>query len=687
MNLKWRNILTKSAIAALPLASMALVACNNVDYTQDKKMVFASTTTSTKEALKTIIKKYNEEHKEKTGLTWEIQDIPNGYRGAADLLNKSLPVGDTDSLFNLTLNYPSLLAILQKYKYELAFPKDKVDLEKYFSPNFLEGNNNIAGGENGTQWAVPMFRSTEMLAINGALFGFIVDNAVTSDGAKLKDTEKDFWNKLIAASKSDKEFVSKILGTYNSTTEGLKNYEFKLEDLQTYDGLVNLSLRIHKAYPNFLAKKEGLGDKGRGKAVLGIDALAGAFYTSSFASVNADYKKWLFSKGANNLLNYRSLLWDPESEQAKLMKDTYEVFSPLLKEGILYVKEGGAYTSNHAKKHQVIFTIGSTAGYSKSFFESDKSKDMATVKLPGDKVVDLEIESIAWYINKPVEKDLKDLTEEQKNNVIATAKSGKHTNYIYKFGYSGAFKNKKYDFVADSKETEDAILASLNTPNTTNFGIVAEKIDDLGDNFKLTLSSEKNKSKNFVFIPRDKFEITVFSSSELLNENEFFVINPPQKTKASNEFNVQMLQGPSLIALNAGEEENEETFKFTKWFLEQKRDWQWEDRNKKKIEYKNLTAAELYAKVGNYILPTAENIAASKGKKQTNPALDMTLNVLENVQSGAVKPFEDPVDSKSGKFREVLDTTFHTMTNKKADEKTYETFIEDFTRTLGTTFR
>lgn len=93
----------------------------------------------------------------------------------------------------------------------------ETDINELFDKNFTGVNSQIEGVKKPSTFTLPLFKSTNVLGINGAVLGYFLET--------LKDLKVEFdpadsayFEQFINASKSDREEVKKIWGEKSCTS-------------------------------------------------------------------------------------------------------------------------------------------------------------------------------------------------------------------------------------------------------------------------------------------------------------------------------------------------------------------------------------------------------------------------------------------------------------------------------------
>ncbi|UVD81720.1 P80 family lipoprotein [Mycoplasma iguanae] len=675
--------------SAFILASCAPTV-SKFDQSDDKKMKFALTITApaARSALNDIIQAYNEQSK--SDYKWEQMEIQGGYQGLDNVLKNKLPAKDKDGLFNVALNYPSALAIARRYDMGLAFDKSILNLDELFDESFLQVNKNMVNVKENEQWTIPMNKSVEMLTINMPMFKYVLEKA---NDSSIAEDSKEFFDKIKAVGETDQEFIGKVMGTYTPTEEGLKGYVFKKEVFESYSALIDLANRITVAFPNAQKAKSNGTAREILKNVFGIDSPANAIYSSAFSKAGGDYEKFLFHLNKEKTgVDFSSVIKNPDSEEYKLLKLVFEEFKKGFDKNALFIKSVSTYSSNYLKQHQLIFAIGSTAGYRHNFAPNTDEK-LAIIKKPAAAGTTAAEESIT--LDGSLGEILVPTEAEKTNNpgLIATVKGGNYTNKIYASD-TRIEPRKRYThdiFLTSAKEDEEIknLLKDKNPGEAVALlgrGEPYSMFQLIGAVNKPT-AGEDTRTKTYL-ISQSSYSIITQGANEKLNEKEILNL-PAPKLFQTGDTEQTLVQGPSLIALHSNENENAETQKFVKWMLTESRKWTWTTGSGERVRTNEFTGtgAEYFAFRAGYIIPTKENLKQLENKTDTlNPANKITFQSLKSatVQPGETKAktalLEDPVSANSSTFREAIQKAMETMNSRASNgqfsEISFDKFLE-----------
>ncbi|WAM06684.1 P80 family lipoprotein [Mycoplasmopsis cynos] len=405
--------------------------------------------------------------------------LGSGYPAGAEKVSLGLKSKDK-KLFNLIINYPTVAAKLAAENMLLSFnsfdAKNDADIS-LFDNNFTKVNEQIEKSEKTGTFVLPIFKSTNVLAINKPVLGYILktfkENGVRFDTT---DGSSDFFDGIIKDGATDKETVAALWGKpVANASEILKDYKkegFLLSKniFDSYSELLKFSNNAQKLFEN---SKNGVESNVN---VFGIDDMVGVYETALYASTNADDRATLQTTRKDNgvlKVDYSNIK-NKNSTTYRNSRDIFNAFSTSFQVGAAYAFPSGQYSSGDQVKHKFAFSIGSTAGYSHNFKEKGKTqkifKDSSTnfeidvdsragVKIFRTKKIEVPtIEKIKEnYKKQKVDKTEEEIQTEYKSklaeyeNTIITFGGGKFLNNVYKSTFNGG---GEYDYKSKDDEND-----------------------------------------------------------------------------------------------------------------------------------------------------------------------------------------------------------------------------------------
>lgn len=84
----------------------------------------------------------------------------------------------------------------------------ETDIDELFDKNFTRVNGQIEGVNKPSIFTLPLFKSINVLGINGAVLGYFLETLKES-GVQFKQEDSAYFEQFINASKSDREEVKK----------------------------------------------------------------------------------------------------------------------------------------------------------------------------------------------------------------------------------------------------------------------------------------------------------------------------------------------------------------------------------------------------------------------------------------------------------------------------------------------
>ncbi|WGI36762.1 P68 family surface lipoprotein [Mesomycoplasma lagogenitalium] len=741
-----KTFLKLTGLATVGASLATFISCGETRFDQadDGKIKIASTFGSTsvqKAALDAVIEAWNNKQevkdKKEGYLPIEVAQLNGGYEELESQLNTKLPAKSKDDLYNLTLNYPNVVATLLKYNMHLDLAGETEAqkavgvLEKakeIFSDQFLATNYQIAGlqsTENGRDpksslWLIPSNKSSQAITVNMPVFAYIIKKATedSANKATIKSSDQEFFNNIKTKGAADEVSVKEIWGEYQSVSKengGLAGFEFSKESFESYDGLFDLASRIKKAFPK--ADEDGKPINKKADYVLGIDTISNVLYKNALSDVDGDYDKFIFGLTDDKTsVNYNDVR-KKGTEQNKIFEKNFDKIAKLLNEKALFIKSSADYSSNMLKAHRLAFAISSTAGYNHNFY-TDKDNSYSWIFTSVDekgKLTEKTIDAKYGYeLIVPTEED------KAKGAIAYIKKVGtKYKNTLF-FGPEGKknFKPEgkekdndyKYNEEADEKtKSEVEKLTQGKNANTvvgyysTDGGL---KSDQIGEKFKSWIIPAGKKGGYDVYLIDAKWfkgdytstPLTQVSDSgfrkyqapatEKLQENELLSLRDAFISEKDDKQNIVLSQGPSLIPMHANEKEDLATINFVKWYISEKLDWKIGDKT-----YTQLTPLEAFAAHGSYIAPT-KHILSQNTPSDYNDFNKIAFESFKLVSDPATAEkhtiYEDPTDSRSQTFRKSIDAAFGAYMNRAEDRETPETFdqfIRELNITLGNSFK
>ncbi|QJB71514.1 P68 family surface lipoprotein [Mycoplasma sp. 1654_15] len=710
------NKTKKILLATLALSpALALLSCGQTTTRFDQQedgviklgYSFSSTGREAK-AIQAIIKKWNEFDATKKAtfpnyLPADKMEFQGGYSGAASTISQKLKAQDKTSLVNLLFNYDSVLANINSYDMSVPFVVDTKDSKKNsedqneintfvndnFSEIFLKNNTLIPGKSADVIYTIPISKSSEMLSVDGVLLGFIINKATesTTNPATIKSEDTAFFKKYQDMAKDTKSAddikeIEKLWKEYkhlNKEDGGLGGFEFSKEKFTNYKDLLDLAQRVKKSFPK---ASEGDSVLDTVSNVIGFDAIANAVYVLSSSISEGDRSKQIVQVKDRKVSFTASQKKDTDSYNN--LKQVFEFLYPYIQDETLKISGKGEYSSDFLKSHQLLFAIGSTAGYSHNFVaNTGENKSVYTLKTKiNSEVKSQNIEERFTFEliktpKKEVEKAigyLKNLGT-QKESAVFSETDQPQTLLSGSLVVDEAAATKIKSILAGTAEfyiSSDKKFGNYVSSNS----IPTESIEKVGKQLV------KNNSFDIFFLNKATNEIVSQKASAKLNKDELISLASPEKYTSQNTKAIIPLQGPNLFAIHSTEKEDKATIEFVKWFLTSKEDWE--------KDHKQLTPMEFFKSQTDYISLTNESLNETNPKLRvgSKTAFDVLKKAKANPNDFVI--LEDAVDSKSSTFRDAIVTTFTTVANReKTGNKldTFDKFLGTLKTNLGPTFK
>nr|WP_322959035.1 P80 family lipoprotein [Mycoplasmopsis canis]WQQ12431.1 P80 family lipoprotein [Mycoplasmopsis canis] len=640
------------------------------------------------------------------------QVIGSGYPAGAEKVRLALSSGDKDNFFNIILNYSTVAAKLaertvnSKGELEpgmlLSFNSLDKDLDvdtSLFDDGFSAVNKEIENVESDSTYVLPLFKSTQVLAINAPVLGYILDT-MKENGVQWAEDSAEFFEKIIAAGKADRNSVKTLWGekvsSFDKLLETYKAEGFKLSKniFESYDELVKFS---NIAQSLFTVSSAGVDSPVH---VFGIDDMTGVYEQALFSALDGNKSNMLQTVSTNNgrvNVEFNSIKNTNGAAYIK-SQEIFNTFTSAFEKGAVYAFPSGQYSSNDQTKHKFAFSIGSTAGYFHNFKKGNSS--VTTVSAEG---YEFELSNFAGA---------NEFKSEGKNKE-AIAYIGGRANAILGFGKQE--KAGQYDYYAKTQEDENKIKELFNKETKTSTlnlffeaakiqtGKLAEYIKFLESKkselpFKTYTVIKKSDNKEYIVyafegvleanalaFKNNEFTnhiVKVLSDTNLLNEEELISIPTPGKWKPENAKKVLFAQGPSLIGIKSNDEDEAATKAFVKWLVTYEKEVDI-SKNKKNIPLVEVQKAASYISALKGINEKSETEASKI--YGTNKYLKIAYE--EFAKTSTEKNyivFEEPAGSDSDSFRKNIGTAWETVqsgyVNKTTTKKSFDEFVKDMTQ-------
>ncbi len=620
-----------TALASIAAPIVTVVSCGTpeglkqYDTDDDNKIIIQTgfgSTSNQLSALESMVDEYNTQMKGSTGhIPVDVIRAEGGYGKLAYELGSKILAKKTKDMPNLLVEYADALGVINKYKFAVDFDKTTPKFNKsLINDEFMKVNSQIGGLSSKGTYMVPLGKSTEILGVDRPL----LKKVLTDAGYKLGGNKN--LDELMANSAINPE------GSFGTIDKTLANevVKYATDDIYTsMDELFKFSNAVAKAYK--------MGPKGD-KFVLGHDSPTNLVYTLAFQKGGYNMGNFLFNKekGGKGYINYD--LFKDGSKENKTFKDIIGEIKKYVDTGALKLAGGGEYTSSLMQQHHVMFSIGSSAGYS----HLASSKDTAAVWNKAE-VSDGTTKSIDGLAMAHV-KLVKDVLKGNKKA------DGKYWNIFTAEGK----KAGKYDIIIPQ-----TILDALKKNVTGSNKFVLIRSESELPKFKNMISLGSDSEKNYAIIPDGPSLIKTISSADLLTFKELKAYPGLAKYGKSDKSTLAFSQGPSFVGVHASQKENNATAMFLNWFYDKKsklsKDTKTKHDSSAKIGTRITTA---FDELSGYITPTTgfKEDLLKIDKFNIDHASKYSMGSALALKSYTVADhiFTNPVDDYSSKLRNIL---------------------------------
>ncbi|WP_322949473.1 P80 family lipoprotein [Mycoplasmopsis cynos] len=670
--------------------------------------------------------------------------LGSGYPVGAEKVSLGLRSKDK-KLFNLIINYPTVAAKLADANMLLSFnsldAENDVDIS-LFDNNFTKVNGQIEKSKQIGTFVLPIFKSTNVLAINKPVLGYILQT-FRNKGVKFNtaDGSDKFFSDIISDGQTDRATVAALWGATVANADEIlakykkKDYLLSKNIFDSYSELLEFSNVAQKLFEN---SKKGVESNVH---VFGIDDMVGVYETALYASTNANDKTTLQTtrKDKGVLRVDYSNIKNKTSTTYRNSSDIFNKFSTSFKEGAAYAFPSGQYSSGDQVKHRFAFSIGSTAGYSHNFKEKGKTQ---TIFKDSSTNFEIDVDSRAGVKvfekrsdkapDKSKLKEKYDAKLDEYNNTIITFGGGKFLNNVYKSTFKGGseYDYKSKDTTNDEMFTKLAKDNDLNSYLSISFeksritGNVGKYVEELEgilkdqeknsstqELFKYSIVSAVDDKKEYVVYVfkgyqdsskktnptllvskqedfKNKYYLTqeILSDTGLLNENELLSYPTPGKWEPKNQKVVTYVQGPSLIGVKANEADDDATRAFVKWLISSTKKINTADDGMPKEE--KYTPLEFLQNTAGYITAVKELDTKDDKYLQNIAGKNEYLKIAFKQFKDTVKNknhviFEEPAGLQSDAFRKQIGSAWETVQANYSNKAKPSTF-DDFVGTLST---
>ncbi|WBP84255.1 P68 family surface lipoprotein [Mycoplasmopsis edwardii] len=621
--------------------------------------------------------------------------LGSGYQVGAEKVGLGLSSKDEKTFFNLIVNYSTVAAKLAEKDMLLSFNSldDSINVDvDYFDKGFAAVNESIENVNKKSTYVLPIFKSTQVLAINSPVLGYILktmrDHGVVFE---TEDQSNTFFEDIITKGANDANTVETLWGapvaTIDTVLQEYKATGFKLSK-SIFDSYTSLLDFANIAQRMFEISSKGLDSDVH---VFGIDDMTGVYEQALYAAIGANPDKMLQTVSNNDnkiKVNYSSIRQKDGDAYINSQK-IYTKFTEAFRSGSTYAFPSGQYSSNDQTKHKFAFSIGSTAGYFHNF--KSKGDAVSVLKHTESKY---EFEAAPNFF-----------TDNDKAPEGSLAWVGKYKNSI--FGASRVEALPPYTYKLKNADDEQKITALQAAQTSLNFFVNPASADPKqlswfeamkkvgSDKVEVIALVNNNKQEVFLVAIKDVAEkgkanvregntnleaagITYKSLSDtgLLNQNELVSHATPSKWLPTDSKKVLFAQGPSLIGIKSNNEDEDATRAFVKWLLE----------SKKEITFGKAksTALDQLQKSASYITATADlNTKNGQSIYGKNEYLKIAY---EEFRASSLDDnyvvFEEPAGVNADAFRKQIATAWETTQSNivnKTSGNSFESFVQYLT--------
>lgn len=639
------------------------------------------------------------------------KNIGSGYPAGAEKVNLSLSSRDRDNFFNLILNYSTVAAKLAAKEGNsgdmlLSFNSLDEGLNtdlSQFDSGFSNVNSEIENVTAKSTYVLPLLKSTQVLSINASVLGYFLSTMKEAGVTFETSDESDkFFEDIIKKGEGDKEAVKTLWGEKVSTADTVlqpyKKEGFKLSKniFESYTKLLEFATIAQSLFIN---SSKGVDASVK---VFGVDDMTGVYEQALFSALDGEKANMLQTvsvSGGRTKVEFNAIKNNNSASYIK-SQEIFTKFSEAMEKGAIYAYPSGQYASNDQTKHQVAFSIGSTAGYWHNF------------KKAGTAITNLKHTSTG-YTTELSSNTAFEFNDQNTKYPDGIAYFSSYKNVIYPSTLQDTSKAQRYDYKAKTAN-DDTIIRDLYSKAKTTLNLFfkvsdtqAGKVKEYTDKLNELVTSQTDKVKKYMMTKLDgtntEYVVYAFldvlnekkltlkaspsieghtveslSDTNLLNETELVSLPTPSKWNEDNAKKVLYVQGPSLIGIKSNDEDEAATRAFVKWLM----------TSAQTIGTTNNTALVELQKSAGYIsaVKDLESNATNASKIYgTNQYLKIAYDeFVKSSKEADYVIFEEPAGSQSDAFRKNIatawETTQSTISNKAQTKKTFQDFVTDVTK-------
>ncbi|MCU9937064.1 P80 family lipoprotein [Mycoplasmopsis felis] len=226
----------------------------------------------------------------------------------------------------------------------------ETDINELFDKNFTGVNSQIEGKKPST-FTLPLFKSTNVLGINGAVLGYFLETLKDLQ-VQFDPADSAYFEQFINASKSDREEVKKIWGEKVAQAEDViaeyKKAPLTKSIFETYTEIIKFANTMQKLFAKSAVDNPDI-------HVFGIDDIAGVYEQALYAAIGADAGKMIQSVSTNNgkISVDFTTLGNQNAEARTKTQEMFNALSQAFQVGSVYAFPSGQYSSSEQTKHRI----------------------------------------------------------------------------------------------------------------------------------------------------------------------------------------------------------------------------------------------------------------------------------------------------------------------------------------------
>ncbi|PAF54781.1 P68 family surface lipoprotein [Mycoplasmopsis agassizii] len=364
-----------------------------------------------RDAIRAIIDKYNSlETKPEDYIKVEEVNVAGGYDKGDELTLSNITGRNTQTYWNLILNYPALAAKVAQQNMLLPLDTDG-SLGDHFEEDFL--TKTVGGANSKVTNVLPFGTSSVVSGVNGPMMSYILREVVKAGATYNSDADKTFFETNFTNKYKDPEEDAFIKdgksgekgGGYGSIADADKsvwtNYKIKQTMFDNFKDLIDFGTKVFDSFSGLKNSSTNI-DNARG--FVGVNSMFNWLTTFSYTQTGSLSGHVLDTEGnKNNFTNYKNMFGEgkegKKAKQYEWLKKVYdETLSPAIAKGVLWVggfmKTGGKEdASTFLANHQQVILNGSTSRWKNSSVPAPSGKTNDPKTLQANEVVALKAPS------------------------------------------------------------------------------------------------------------------------------------------------------------------------------------------------------------------------------------------------------------------------------------------------------